>query len=623
MGQTMFEEAKFRVKPKSTIFNWICEKIFGKAKGNESGGSNSDMAVLTRIWREHTKKYMGTLLGVMALTALNTTTEAYAVSLLRPVLDEGFISQNKQLLLALCLQVILIYLAKGWFYYAQSLIMTRVTTKTIQSIQQHVFSHLLSLDIGFFNRTSSGQMLARIVGDCGAITNIAVNFVTSVFKDLITCISMFILMLYYSWQMMMVILVFFPIGVLAVQKINRKAKEIARTNSQFSADFMSKLSESLQSIKIIKSYNMEKFEGENLKALLGFMFDLTIRNVKNVSMLTPVIESISGFILAGVLLFGGWQIANGQLSAGGFVTFLGAWVSAYKPLKSLLGFRVQLQMALISAARVYDIIDTKSAIEDAPDAVELTNVHGDIEFVDVTFAYTPNRNVLNRVSLKIPRGKTVALVGSSGGGKTTLVNLIPRFFEPVEGKILIDGTDIKKVTQKSLRDNVSLVSQEVILFDDTIEKNIAYGKGEKCDGVAKEDIVKAARSANADAFIRGMPQGYATRIGEKGVILSGGQKQRVSIARALIKNAPILLLDEATSALDTESEFEVQTALDNLMKNRTTVVIAHRLSTIKNADMICVVAEGRIVERGTHAELLKLNGEYAKFYSMQFNKERR
>ncbi|MDR2528057.1 MAG: ATP-binding cassette domain-containing protein [Synergistaceae bacterium] len=613
----MFETAKF----KPTIW----EKIFGKAKEEKkekSGGTPSDLEILKRIWREHTKKYVGTLVCVMALTALNTTTEAYAVSLLRPVLDEGFISQDKRLLLALCAQVVFIYLAKGWLYYAQSLIMTRVTTRTVQSIQQRVFSHLLSLDIGFFNKTSSGQMLARIVGDCGAITNIAINFITNIFKDLITCVSMFILMFYYSWQMMMVILVFFPLGALAVRRINFKAKEIARTNSQFSADFMSKLSESLQSIKIIKSYNMERFEGENIKALLEFMFDLTVRNVKNASMLTPVVESISGFILAGVILFGGWQIANGQLSAGGFVTFLGAWVSAYKPLKSLLSFRVQLQMALIGAARVYDVIDTKSAIEDAPDAVELRNAQGDIEFVDVTFAYTPNRNVLKRVSLKIPRGKTVALVGSSGGGKTTFVNLIPRFFDPVEGKILIDGIDIRKVTQKSLRDNVSLVSQEVILFDDTIEKNIAYGKGEMCDSVAKEDVVRAAKSANADEFIRDMPMGYGTRIGEKGVILSGGQKQRVSIARALIKDSPILLLDEATSALDTESEFEVQTALDNLMKNRTTVVIAHRLSTIKNADMICVVAEGRIVEQGTHKELLKRNGEYAKFYNMQFNKER-
>lgn len=368
---------------------------------------------------------------------------------------------------------------------------------------------------------------------------------------------------------------------------------------------------------------MEKFEASRIKDILDEMFRFSMKRVRNTAVATPVIESLSGFIMAGIIIFGGWQIANGYLTTGGFVTFLGAWVSVYKPLKSLINFRVQLQTALVSAERVYEIIDTKPAIQDVEGAVELKNIKGNIEFKNVCFEYEAGKPILKNINMTIPAGKTVALVGASGGGKTTIANLIPRFFDVSSGEILIDGINIKNITQKSLRQNTSLVSQEVILFDDTIRNNIAYGKGEKeCKTVSDNEIIEASKSANAYGFITAMEGGYNTRIGEKGVRLSGGQKQRLSIARAIIKNAPILLLDEATSALDTESEFEVQTALDNLMKNRTTVVIAHRLSTIKNADMIYVIEKGAIVEQGNHEELLKKDGEYAKLYNMQFKQKK-
>ncbi len=592
-------------------------------KKDKQNSKKLNTTILHRIWREHTKKYIWALIGAMIITSLTAATEAFSVSLLKPIFDKGFIDHNSHVLFVLCAQIVGLYFIKGWFYFAQTMILTHISARTVQAIQQRVYSHLISLDMGFFSKTTSGQMLSRILNDCNSITNIAINFITNIFKDLITFIAMFSLMLYYSWKMCLVIFIFFPVGAIAISVIMKKTKRIAKQATQEASDFISQLNESLQSIKIIQSYCMEKFETKRMKGRLTNLFNLQMKSVKTTTMTTPIIESLSGLIMAGIIIFGGWQIANGYLTTGGFITFLGAWVSVYKPLKSLLGFRVQLQTALVSAERVYEIIDTKPSIKDSDDAIELKNVVGDIEIKNVSFEYEAGKPIIKNLNITIPHGKTIALVGASGGGKTTIVNLIPRFFEPTSGEILIDGVNIKKYTQSSLRKNTSLVSQDIILFDDTIRNNIAYGKGENdFDTVSDEEIFEASKSANAYDFIMNMSEGYNTKIGEKGVRLSGGQKQRISIARAIIKNAPILLLDEATSALDTESEHEVQTALDNLMKNKTTIVIAHRLSTIKNADKIYVIENGKVVESGTHDELIKENGEYSKLYNMQFSNKK-
>lgn len=592
-------------------------------KKDKQNSKKLNTTILHRIWREHTKKYIWALIGAMIITSLTAATEAFSVSLLKPIFDKGFIDHNSHVLFVLCAQIVGLYFIKGWFYFAQTMILTHISARTVQAIQQRVYSHLISLDMGFFSKTTSGQMLSRILNDCNSITNIAINFITNIFKDLITFIAMFSLMLYYSWKMCLVIFIFFPVGAIAISVIMKKTKRIAKQATQEASDFISQLNESLQSIKIIQSYCMEKFETKRMKGRLTNLFNLQMKSVKTTTMTTPIIESLSGLIMAGIIIFGGWQIANGYLTTGGFITFLGAWVSVYKPLKSLLGFRVQLQTALVSAERVYEIIDTKPSIKDSDDAIELKNVVGDIEIKNVSFEYEAGKPIIKNLNITIPHGKTIALVGASGGGKTTIVNLIPRFFEPTSGEILIDGVNIKKYTQSSLRKNTSLVSQDIILFDDTIRNNIAYGKGENdFDTVSDEEIFEASKSANAYDFIMNMSEGYNTKIGEKGVRLSGGQKQRISIARAIIKNAPILLLDEATSALDTESEHEVQTALDNLMKNKTTIVIAHRLSTIKNADKIYVIENGEVVESGTHDELIKKNGEYSKLYNMQFSNKK-
>jgi subfamily B ATP-binding cassette protein MsbA len=382
---------------------------------------------------------------------------------------------------------------------------------------------------------------------------------------------------------------------------------------------MAQISETLQNVKVVKSYCMEKYESRSLGKTFESMFDLTMQRTRIASAVSPVMEGLSGFILAGIILFGGWQISQGQLTTGSFVTFLGSWVAVYKPLKSLVGFRVQLQMAFVAASNVYRLIDMKPEIADAKDPLPMPAVRKGIKFKDVSFEYEPGKPVLSGINISVPAGKTVALVGHSGGGKSTIANLVPRFFDVTSGAITIDGVDIRSIAQTSLREGIALVSQEVMLFDASVRDNIAYGKGDKeAKDISDEEIIRAAKLANADKFILAMADGYKTKIGEHGVKLSGGQKQRVSIARALIKDAPILLLDEATSALDTESEHEVQKALDNLMKNRTTIVIAHRLSTIVGADKICVIDGGRVVEEGSHEELLARKGEYAKLYKMQF-----
>ena len=296
-------------------------KIFKRKDKKKNNNAKLNVKILKRIWHEHTRKYIWALIGALALTSITAGVEAYSVSLLRPIFDKGFISQDGKVLFFLCAQILGLYFIKGWFYFAQTLILSHISTKTVQAIQQKVFTHLLSLDISFFNKTSSGQMLSRVINDCNAITNIAINFITIIFKDLITCVSMFALMIYYSWQMTLVIFVFFPIGALAMSIIIKKAKEVMTRSTQQSADFISQLSESLQNVKIIKSYCMEKFESKRIKDILNTMFNLQMKTIKTTNMSTPVIESLSGFILAGIIIFGGWQISKGYLTTGGFVTF--------------------------------------------------------------------------------------------------------------------------------------------------------------------------------------------------------------------------------------------------------------------------------------------------------------
>jgi len=576
-------------------------------------------SILYRIWREHTRKYIWHIVLAMLLTSVIAAAEAYSVALLKPIFDRGLVEQDKTLLFWLCAQIVGVYAGKGLLSYFQMNLMAYISNKTIMSIRHKVFSHVIKLDMGYFSNTSSGDLLSRIVNQTNSVAQIALNFIQTVFKDVTTVVSMFGLMIWSNWQLFMIIFLFVPFGVVLSQRLSKRARAIASADVTMNAGFMVQISESLQNVKVIKSYGMEAYESRSIGRTFEEMNDMAMQRTRIVSSVSPIMESLSGFVLSGIVLFGGWQIANGAMTTGSFVTFLGAWVAVYKPLKALTAFRINFQMAMMGAASVYELLDTKPQIVDAPNAKSIDGIKKGISLKNVCFEYDKGKPILKNINIEVPRGKTIALVGQSGGGKSTIVNLVPRFFDVTNGSISIDGVDIRNITMKSLRENIAIVSQDIMLFDTTIRNNIAYGRGDKeAKDITDAEVERAAKLANAANFIEGMSEKYKTKIGERGVKLSGGQKQRISIARALIKDAPILLLDEATSALDTESERLVQQALDNLMKDRTTIVIAHRLSTIVNADKIYVIDRGEVVEEGSHAELLKKKGEYAKLYNMQF-----
>ncbi|MCL2439415.1 MAG: ABC transporter transmembrane domain-containing protein [Alphaproteobacteria bacterium] len=561
---------------------------------------------------------MGSILLAMVFIILTAAAEAYSVALLKPIFDNGFTEGSMAMLKFLSLQIFAIYVIKGVLGYFKMVLMTTVSQKIIREIQRRLFNHLLSLDMNFFNRNSSGKVISRMVNETDKMSQIAITFITQVSRDAISCISMFAIMIYFSWRTFLFVCIMFPIGAFLVKKLRKKMGEMAGEFADLQAKFMAYLIESFANVRVIKSYNMEKYERGRVDENVELLYSRTVGMTKITALTTPIMESLSGVVIAGILMFGGMQVVEGSLTIGGFVAFLGAWVSVYKPLKSLTQFHVKLQAAKAGAERIYAILDTEPTIKDKPNAKEIKNLKGDICFNNVCFEYDEGKPILSNVSFDIPAGKTVALVGSSGGGKTTIAQLIPRFWDVKSGRVLIDGVDIRDLKQSFLRDKISIVNQDTLLFDDTIRSNIAYGGGGSAENVCNAKLLAASKAANAHEFISGFEKGYDTQIGERGVMLSGGQKQRISIARALIKDSPILLLDEATSALDTKSEAEVQNALTALMKNRTTLVIAHRLSTIVNADRILVVNNGRIVESGTHDELLAQNGEYAKLYNMQF-----
>ena len=589
---------------------------FLKFKRSSNAGK-LNFTLIKRIYRDHTKKYLLPLIAGIIVSSIAVGLEAYLVTLLKPIFDKGLINKDVQVLTFLSTQVMFIYLAKGLCRYFQSLIMYKINTKMILSIQNKLFSNLVYLDIDFYNKNSSGQIFARIVNDVNQFSYIALDFVTNVCRDILTFLIMFIMMVYYAYSLLIVILIMIPLLIIITKLISKKVQSLGTISVQNYAKAIEQLTESLQNIKVIKSYTTETFEIDKFKNNMDTWFKSSIKYMKKYFLIQPITEGISGIILTGIILFGSIQISKGIISTGDFMSFLFAWISAYKPLKSITHFRVSLQAGLVNAERVYEFMDTKPTITNSKKSFILDKVKGDIELKNISFAYENDKPILKNISLKVKAGSRIAFVGNSGGGKTTLINLIPRFFDTIKGEILIDGKNIKDITLQSLRSKISLVSQDIILFNDTVAANIAYGS----QNLDLEKIKLAAIKANAHDFINSMPEGYNTIIGEKGTKLSGGQKQRISIARAIMKNAPIILLDEATSALDTESEFVVHKALDNLMENTTTIIIAHRLSTIKNADVIYVINKGEIVESGNHESLLKKHGAYYKLYNMQFSEK--
>ena len=477
-----------------------------------------------------------------------------------------------------------------------------------------MFSHLMRADLGTFHDEASGRLISRFTNDIYLMRNALSNVLTSMARDTLSIIFLVGVMFYQSWVLALIAFMVYPIAVLPVLKLGRRMRKLSDSTQNNLGTLASKLDETFSGVRMVKAYGREEFEIARARTIIDRLCALYIKSARVQAAASPIIELLSSVAIAAVVWYGGAQVINGTTTPGAFFSFVTAMIMAYKPARALSSMNNYVQDGLASAARFFAVLDSKPTIQDAPDATSLKVPEGEIRLDHVSFHYTADGGGIDDISLVVPAGKTAALVGLSGSGKSTIINLLLRFYDTQSGRIAIDDQDIRSVTQHSLREAIALVSQDTTLFDDTVRSNIAYGRL----NATEEDIVAAATAAAADEFIQGMPNGYDTVIGPNGVKLSGGQRQRIAIARAILKNAPILLLDEATSSLDTESERAVQRALEILSRGRTTLIVAHRLSTILHADIIYVLQDGKIAESGSHAQLLKQGGRYAQLYGLQF-----
>ncbi|MCA6070821.1 MAG: ABC transporter ATP-binding protein/permease [Endomicrobium sp.] len=590
-------------------------KIFSKIKEQFlSNISRETFERMKRLWVRYVLPEWKLLTLSMIFMGVYAALNAWSISLLKPVFDEGFIEKNKDILFVIACQVIVAFGAKGFAQYMQAVTMTTLGANFTRKLQGDLYDRFIAQDVEFFHRNNSGNLLVYFMGDLNIIRDVIINTVTTLVRDACSVVFLIALMFWRSFDMAATMFILFPIGFYPIVYFGKKIKKIFRNQQNSFGNLYSILAQSFQGIKIVKSYNMENIESTKVRGSADAIANIEVKMARNNNILSPLMEFFGGFAAAGTLVYGGRRIVHGSLTTGDFVVFLIAIVAAYQPMKSLANLNLRLQTGIVSIDRVFAIMDQMPKIVDKPNAKVFKARKGIIKVDNIKFSYVSDVEILHGINLEVKEGEKVAIVGAAGSGKSTLINLILRFYDVKEGSVKIDGEDIRDITIKSLRDNIAFVSQDVVLFDDTIRKNILMGKLNAAD----EEAVEAAKNAAAHNFIMRQEYGYDTIVGERGGNLSGGQKQMISIARAMLKNAPVLLLDEATSSLDSKSERMVQEGLEKLMQGRTSIVIAHRLSTIINADRIYVFESGNIVESGTHKELLALNGCYANLYKLQF-----
>ena len=570
-------------------------------------------ALVKRIFKTQVFRYLSQFLVIFAFIIISALSTAGVAWLLDPAIKKIFIEKNKVLLFLIPAAIIFAFMLKSLSTYIIRIKTIKISFNIIKNIQILMAEKILKSDTSYIISKHSGKFISNFTSDTGTLLGVINGIAISAIKEFITLIALMSLMFYQNWKLSLLAIIMIPVAAFFTKKLGKKMGKFVNKSLEASEIFTKSLSEILKATSIIKIFQKEDQELKNFKNVIEDRIDIMSRVEKTRLGAGPVMETITGMAVAIVVFAGGYLSIQNKIEVGSFFSFLTALMLAYQPVRALAGVNIGINEGIAAAKRIYTLLDNVNEISDHVKSENLIIKNKDIVFENVTFSYPDGTIALKNISTKIKGGSTVALVGKSGSGKSSFINLIPRFYNITSGDIKIDGQSIRNLNIVSLRKEIALVSQEIILFDDTIKSNIAYGKINASD----EEILTASNNAVADEFIKKLPNGYDSIIGENGVMLSGGQKQRLSIARAMLKNSSIILLDEATSALDTESETKVKYAIDNLIKNRTTIVIAHRLSTIKNANKIIVLNEGQLVAEGTHEELIQNSKDYQKLYDQE------
>lgn len=574
-------------------------------------------AMLKRILRENGRDYVGTYAIAIICMLLVAGCTAFLAWVMQDVIDQAFVNQDADAIWVVAGGILLSFVIRGIASYIQAVSLSRVGNNIVAQYQKRLFSHLMALNISFFSDTRSAQIAAQIAQNVTGIRDTLNLTITSLARDSVTLVALVIVMFVKDPVLSMIVFFVAPPIVLSLRYIAKRLRSVTKQAIDLNSQVLGAMQETVQGITIVKAFTMEKQLSDRIYTIIDTAESRANRITRLGERTSPITETLAGIAISGVIVYAAYRSIYNNVPPGAFFSFITALLLAYDPARKLAKLQVNLEKAVVNARMIYDILDTKPRQDDKEDAQELSIKAGKIEFRNVHFNYTDSDVVLENVSFTAKAGKTTAIIGPSGAGKSTIISLVPRFYDPVSGEILIDGINIEDVTKSSLRQNLAYVSQQPWLFEGTIRDNLRYGRPEASD----QEIEEAAKLAYAHEFILEQPQGYDTPIGENGITLSGGQRQRISIARALVRNAPILILDEATSALDNESEAAVQKALNKAMSGRTVLVIAHRLSTIANADKIVVMENGKVVEQGSHDELSSKHGVYARLQASHDTKQ--
>ena len=578
-----------------------------------------NILIVKRLYKDYTHKYLKKIIFAVFFAILVASSTSAIAYLLDPAIEKIFIEKDQTLIYLIPLAILISFSVKGLSLYISKVLMINVAEEVKADVQKDMLKSLIASDTNYIDKSHSGQFISRLNNDVMMLTHLISNAALSLFKDTLTLIGLLSVMFIQNWKLSLIAIFMIPLAGFTARILGKRISKVAVEFMQKSEIFTKRLVEVFKNHKLIKIFQAEKIENAKSYESLDDLKSKTIKTQVVFNRNTPIMETLTGIMIAILLIYSGTLIKNDELEINNFFSFLAAMMLAYQPVRALAGLNISISQGLAAAKRVLPIVDIKNEINENLNFPNLIFKNGEINFSNIDFNYDvkTDKSALNKVNLNIPGGKTTALVGPSGSGKSTILNLIPRFYDPQNGEIKIDDQQIKKVNLESLRKHISFVSQETTLFDDTIKNNILYAKPDASD----DELEKAAKDSFSSEFINELPHKFETKIGENGLRLSGGQKQRISIARAMLKNSSIILLDEATSALDSETESKIQNAIQFLTKNKTTIIIAHRLSTILNSNLIYVIENGKVVDKGNHKSLLVNSKTYKNFYEKQLKKD--